>query len=96
VGAYYFLGNQLLGTSLKPPMWSDEAVQECNVAFMCRTCGDVWARITNTTRSDWTFLMRACSKHGDGSFIAAWSNKFDELPPEVLHYELLLLLAKEP
>ena len=96
MGTHYFLGSQLLGTSSKPPMWADGVIQEHNVAMMCRTCGEVWARIINSHRSEWTFQMRECNKHGNGSFIAPWASKFEELPPEVLSYELHLRLTKEP
>jgi hypothetical protein len=101
VGALYFLGNQLLGRSPRPAMWSDETPQATHVGMMCWSCGEVWARIVQETANQWTFQMRGCSKHdsrsgGGGSFIAPWANKFDELPPEVLAYELNLLLSKEP
>lgn len=96
MGAYYFLGNQLLGTSKRPPMWSDTEIQETNVGLMCDHCGEVWGRVVNSLASRWTFQMRLCSKHGNGSFIAAWANKFEELPPEVLSYELQLRLNREP
>ena len=94
MGAYYFLGNQLLGTSRKSPMWSDTTEQLTNVGMMCDTCGEVWARVVNSMAHRWTFQMRLCGKHGNGSFIAAWANQFEELPPEVLRYELLLRLDK--
>lgn len=96
MGAYYFLGNALLGASKRPPMWADGVEQASSVGMMCRTCGELWARVVSSQHpASWTFQMRNCSKHGDGSFIAAWANKFDELPPEVLAYELQLRLAKE-
>lgn len=94
MGAHYFLGNRLLGSSPKPPMWSDASAQETNVGLMCDTCGETWARVVNTRATRWTFQMRLCEKHGNGSFIAAWVNQFEELPPEVLQYELQLRLNK--
>lgn len=94
MGAHYFLGNRLIGSSQNSPMWSDTSVQETNVGLMCDTCGETWARIINTRAARWTFQMRLCEKHGNGSFIAAWANQFEELPPEVLQYELLLRLNK--
>ncbi|MDO8340818.1 MAG: hypothetical protein Q7T59_02510 [Candidatus Woesebacteria bacterium] len=74
-------------------MWADMIVQETNVGLMCPDCGEAWGRVVNTHAVRWTFQMRACSKHGGGSFIAAWTNQFDELPSEVLQYELNLLLT---
>lgn len=73
-------------------MWADSVVQETNVGMMCPTCGEAWARVVNTAATHWTFQMRGCTKHGSGSFIAPWANQFEELPPEVLHYELQLRL----
>lgn len=96
MGALYFLGNQLLGTSKRPAMWSDHTPQVSSVGLMCETCGEVWGRIVQEDSPRWTFQMRDCSKHGNGSFIAPWANQFEELPPEVLHYELILRLNKEP
>ncbi len=96
MGALYFLGNQLLGASPRLPMWADNVIQETNVGMMCEQCGETWARVVNESATRWTFQMRRCSKHGGGSFIAAWANQFDELPSEVLKYELTLLLSKEP
>ena len=96
LGAHYFLGNRLLGSSGLPPMWADGVVQEASVTFMCRLCGDTWGRVINTYANQYTFQMRSCEKHGDGSFIAAWANKFTELPPEVLAYELHIRLKREP
>ena len=70
MGAYYFLGNQLLGTSKHPPMWSDSE-PSISCAFFCEYCGEVWGRAVNTATARWTFQMRLCGKHGNGSFIAA-------------------------
>lgn len=94
VGALYFLGNQLLGTSPRRAMWSDTEPQAVHVGLMCATCGEVWGRVVQEGAPQWAFQMRYCSKHGGGSFIAAWCKNFDELPPEVLAYELQLQLAK--
>ena len=92
MGAHYFLGNQLLASTKRHAMWADGIPQETNVGMMCEQCGETWARVVNTLATRWTFQMRRCGKHGDGSFIAAWANTFEELPPEVLQYELLLRL----
>jgi hypothetical protein len=75
-------------------MWSDSVEQETNVGMMCGVCGECWARVVNTSATRWTFQMRDCTKHGNGSFIAAWANQFEELPPEVLQYELQLRLSQ--
>ena len=96
MGAHYFLGNQLLGSSPRPPMWADGVVQETSVGMMCTDCGELWGRVVNDRASRWSFQMRECSKHGNGNFIAPWANKFEELPAEVLSYELQLRLTKEP
>ena len=92
MGAQYFLGKQLLGESRHPPKWDEVSDSPC-LHYMCGTCGEVWGTVTNTQQLDrWTFQMRLCGKHGNGSFIAAWANQFEELPPEVLRYELQLRL----
>lgn len=92
MGAHYFLGQRLLGTSPKPPMWADEVKADRSIGFMCEVCGEIWGRVIHDKPAFWGYQMRLCAKHGDGSFIAAWSNKFEELPPEVLQYELQLRL----
>lgn len=73
-------------------MWSDEQLLIVSNAFMCEHCGDIWGRVVTDRSTRWTFQMRDCSKHGGGSFIAGWRSAFEELPPEVLHYELQLRL----
>lgn len=92
LGAHYFLGNRLLATTSRLPMWADAVVQVTSVGMMCPACGEAWGRVVNTTANSWTFMMRECQRHGSGSFIAPWANQFEELPPEVLHYELQLRL----
>jgi len=92
--AMYFLGNRLLGTSNDLPRWDEKQVNHQNHALFCPTCGEVWGRITDTRVAGWFAVTRNCSKHGDGSFIAPWRILFEELPPEVLHYELQIRLNK--
>lgn len=95
MGAQYFLGRELIGQTKKPAYWNDH--DPPHIAFMCNTCGEVWGRVINTARQAyWCCLMQPCSKHGGGSFIASFRDTFEELPPEVLHYELMLRLDKEP
>lgn len=95
MGAHYFLGNQLLGSSPRRAMWSDTEPQAVHVGLTCAACGEVWGRVVQEGAPQWTFQMRYCVKHGDGSFIAAWCKKFDELPEEVIRRELILLLDKQ-
>lgn len=94
MGAHYFLGNRLLGTSPDLPRWEDYKVHHNNVAHFCPSCGEVWGRVMDSRLAGWFPQITPCAKHGNGSFISAWRNTFEELPPEVLHYELLLRLEK--
>lgn len=94
VGAHYFLGNALLGTSQAVPRWDDWKVHHNNIAYFCPDCGEVWGRVMDDRLAGWWPQTAHCSKHGGGSFISPWRNQFEELPPEVLHYELLLRLAR--
>ena len=94
MGAHYFLGNRLLGQSVRAAMWDDWQPLISHLALLCPTCGELWGRVTVERATDWSFQRRACNKHGNGSFIAPWANQFEELPPEVLAYELNLRLDK--
>ena len=96
MGAHYFLGNQLLGSSPRPAMWSDSQVDTSSQCLFCPLCADIWGRMILDGAKYFTPTIRACGKHGDGSFIAPWRQAFEELPPEVLRYELQLRLDKEP
>ena len=92
--AFYFLGSQLLGTSQSIPRWDDWQVHHKNVAHFCPQCGEVWARIMDSRLAGWHAQTTLCSKHGGGSFISPWRSTFEELPPEVLNYELHLLITR--
>ena len=96
MGAHYFLGNTLLGSSPAIPRWEDHKVHHTNVALFCPDCGEVWGRIMDDRLAGWFAQTTLCGKHGGGSFISPWRNSFEELPPEVLHYELQLRLNREP
>lgn len=96
MGAHYFLGNQLLGISPRLPMWSDSQVEPTNQRLFCPNCGTIWGSVYISDKVLCSPVIRRCSQHGDGSFIAPWRQAFEELPPEVLRYELLLRLDKEP
>jgi len=94
---HYFLGNRLLASSAKPPMW-DDTVEMCHSAlFVCRVCGEAWGRIIREGYV-WTPITRECAKHNlkdsGGSFISPWVSSFAHLPPEVLAYELALRLHR--
>jgi hypothetical protein len=91
----YFLGSRLLARSSQLPLWADDRMLTSSEALFCPCCGEVWARIMQESRKEWTCQIRNCAKHGGGSFIASWRREFRELPPEVLTYEFNLLLSKE-
>lgn len=66
-----------------------------SVAYYCRMCGTVWARVICTTpASQWRFLPRRCPKHGppllgafdDDEFMAAF-------PLQLLAREFLIATA---
>lgn len=108
MGALYFLGSRLLGSSDTTFPYG----QSC--ALFCTTCGEVWGRIV--VSPVWRVRSVPCIKHTrtgvmdwgaePGSFLiesptAVTSIMFaaetlEELPPEVLSYELQLRLNKEP
>ena len=92
MGAHYFLGNKLLGTSERLHRWEDSRVHHQNVAHFCPTCGEVWGRIIDSQVAGWFAQTNLCAKHGGGSFISPWRSSFEELPPEVLQYELQIRL----
>ena len=92
MGTHYFLGSRLLGTSPALHRWEDSKVHHQNVAHFCPACGEVWGRICDERVAGWFAQTTLCAKHGGGSFISPWRNAFEELPPEVLHYELQLRL----
>lgn len=92
MGAHYFLGNALLGTSSRLAMFEDHKVHHNNLAHFCPQCGEIWGRIVDERLAGWWSQATLCSKHGGGSFISPWRQTFEELPPEVLRYELELRL----
>lgn len=94
IKAHYFLGNRLLGSSPHGAYWADLQLSCSHTIYVCRECGECWGRVVLASQphAGWTTQLRACARHGGGSFIASWSQQFDELPEEVLEYELNLLL----
>lgn len=95
LGTHYFLGQRLLGTSPRQAYWADMQPATCHTAYLCPVCGEVWGRVLQSDKSsaEWIAQRRFCVKHGNGSFIAPWSQQFDELPLEVLTHELNLQLT---
>lgn len=92
--ALYFLGNKLLGSSPELSKWEDHKVNHTNTAFFCPRCGEVWGRIMDDRVAGWSAVTSLCGKHNGGSFIAPWRSSFEELPPEVLQYELGIWLNR--
>ena len=92
--ALYFLGNRLLGSSPELSRWDDLKVNHNNLAYFCPTCGDIWGRVADDRCAGWFPVNVPCAKHGNGSFIFVWRNSFEELPPEVLKYELDTRLSR--
>lgn len=90
--AAYFLGNRLLGSTILWHQWSDTELAQFSEALFCQKCGEIWGRVVEGLAPEWHVTNRRCAKHGDGSFIAPWRTTFEELPPEVLRYELQLRL----
>jgi len=100
--ASYFLGSRLLAVSPLPILWDDLSRADNSLVFVCPTCGDAWGRIAEEGKP-WLPVRRGCRKHPwcdevGGSFIAPWRKAYNELPPEVLLYEIeiRLNLSKEP
>lgn len=97
---HYFLGSRLLGSSPSLPMWDDATPSHFSTAYLCPTCGEVWARIAVEGGQEWHPIKAFCPKHSDyfgrpgGSFIHPWRKTYWELPQEVLKYELQLLLDR--
>ncbi len=94
---HYFLGSRLLATTSIPPMWDDATIDHASTAYICPTCGEVWARVM-IEGSEWHPIKAACQKHhflrSGGYFLAPWRKTCWELPQEVLMYELQLLLDR--
>lgn len=90
--ALYFLGNKLLASGPALSKWDDSRVNHQNIAHFCPQCGEIWGRIMDERVAGWACQITLCRKHGSGSFIAPWRWAFDELPPEVLRYELQIRL----
>lgn len=92
MGTYYFVGQKLVGVSHRQPYWDDARPSASSTAYLCPTCGSLWGRVV-VTGTEWQALHRLCAAHGSGSFIAPWRSTFEELPREVLDYELQTLLT---
>lgn len=97
--ASYFLGTRLLGSTIAYHKWDDATECRDSEALFCPTCGEVWGRVVEALATSWHCTIRPCHKHGPGldsagSFIAPWRNTTDELPSEVLLYEVQLRLQR--
>ena len=102
--ATYFLGNRLLATGT-PLNWGGSVIPgPCgrNLAFFCPSCGEVWARVVDSSASGWHSVTRGCAQHprsgaddSAGSFIHPWiQHGLPELPDAVLEYEMQLRLTR--
>lgn len=98
---HYFLGTRLLASSPHPPWWSDSQPSRLSIAHFCPTCGELWGRVV-IPGAKWQVANSGCRSHPfldspPGSFIFPWRRGCpDELPAEVLSYELSLLLQEFP
>jgi hypothetical protein len=99
--AAYFLGNRLLAVTTRSPLWDDMRESSRSQMYFCPTCGEVWARIAVEGQS-WVAHHIGCAQHPSpvydvgGSFIPLWRSRLDDLPQEVLEYELAIRLATYP
>lgn len=76
-----------------------------HVAFLCRHCGQVWARLTNKDDqlAEWSTEVRACPKCFEHAKERWWEipgsivvhkEDIENFPPEVLKRELILTRRK--
>lgn len=66
-----------------------------SLAYCCRICGTVWARIICTTpASQWQFIPRRCPKHGPPLLGAFDDDEFMQaFPIQLLAREFLIATA---
>lgn len=88
---HYFLGSRLLGSSPLKAFWQEAQPIAASIAYICPTCGDLWARVAQPT-GEWMPLRAGCREHPylhpvGGSFIPPWRHTFTEFPQAVLEYE---------
>jgi hypothetical protein len=93
--AIYMLHNRVIAHEpYGRPMWDEVREMGQSAAFVCPTCGDLWARIIIPT-AEWLPVRAGCRHHPwihpvGGSFIFPWRKTYQDLPVEVLTYEFLL------
>lgn len=98
MSASYFLGPRLVAVSSQSPLWDDHREAGVSQAFLCPTCGEVWARIV-VPNTRWMAVHAGCRKHPQhqddvgGTFIRPWRHDLRDLPAEILAYELDIRLA---
>lgn len=94
----YFLGNKLLAQTDIIPWWSDTDLAISSLAYLCPTCGEVWARVAIRDAA-WTAAAHHCERCAGprsyllgepGSFIHPWLRATSHFPREVLIHEVLL------
>lgn len=92
---HYFLGNRLLAVGQARPMWSDTQQEFNNIAHLCPTCGEAWARVVLSSEAEWVPVRSGCPQHPwtsdlGGTFIAPWLHTLGAFPPDLLVYEFNL------
>lgn len=96
---HYFLGQRLLASTDLPRMWDDTREARNSEAFLCPTCGELWGRIF-IPGGKWMAQHVGCARHPGSdyevgaTFIHAWRYTLEDLPYDVLAYELAIRLAK--
>lgn len=89
--ADWFLQNEYLGSHPRAPYRiHGEAAPRPSVAYYCRVCGEVWARIVD--EGGWDFIPRRCPKHGPAFLLSAIDDSFNEAPLNVLVREFLIAM----
>jgi hypothetical protein len=93
VKATYFLGTQLLGTSVIP-RWSATELLSHSIAYLCPVCGELWGRVW-IEGAEWVPIRSGCPKHPwpsrpGGSFIPPWDFPAESLPLPALRREFLI------
>src|SRR5688572_25751592 len=93
-------GSKLLGNSTWPVQYSHEqAHTPYSMAYFCRRCGDIWARIlVHDSSTDWFIINSACRKHAvsmfdGGTFFSIFIQEDFDIPKHILAEDFLFLMT---
>lgn len=90
---HYFLEDKYIGTGVANDFYTSYMQRwvPWSMAYFCRDCGNIWARIINDNNPKWQVRMRRCPKHGPAQLYIPFQPSYVEgMPIELLAREFLI------